>query len=74
MKFKFGLYAILLFGVYVGNAADLKVEQIRKAIEKTGAKWTAEENKITRLSTEERSFLTGAIPILKKLCHQRAKP
>jgi C1A family cysteine protease len=63
MKFNIGLPMLVLMAVCFSYAADLKVEQIQRAIENNGAQWTATENKITRLSPEARTFLTGAIPI-----------
>ncbi len=43
------------------NADSNKVAQIRKAITKKGAKWSAGENWVTRLSSEEQRRLCGTI-------------
>ena len=63
MKLNIGLPMLVLMAACLSYAADLKVEQIQRAIENNNAQWTATENKITRLSPEARTFFTGAIPI-----------
>ena len=58
------LFVVFMMSAFrLGYASELDLQQIQRAIEQAGAQWTAGENAVTLLSAEERSYLTGALPV-----------
>ena len=60
---RFLLVGFMILAFRPGSASELKLQQIQQAIEQAGAQWTAGENAITQLSSDERAYLTGALPV-----------
>jgi C1A family cysteine protease len=57
------LFPLILFMLCsISLQADETLEAVRKAIREKGARWTAEENWVTRLSREEQKRMNGTLP------------
>jgi len=53
---------LTLSGTSLAGMSSSEIEVIRKAIDDSGASWIAAENRITRLTTDERRAMLGLLP------------